>query len=106
MYSVVFFDALRVKIRDEGVVRSFGTSSRRATDFPSDEATLKPIWLARRDVVAKWPDSRRDWKSATTRFALLFPGTIHHWSLNLDPPRTRNSGYLQVRQRVRFLVSC
>ncbi|MDN8033145.1 IS256-like element IS1356 family transposase, partial [Burkholderia multivorans] len=30
--------------------------------FPSDEAALKLIWLALRNVVAKWTGSRHDWK--------------------------------------------
>ncbi|WP_302054636.1 hypothetical protein, partial [Burkholderia multivorans] len=31
------------------------------------------------------------------------PGTIQHWNLNLNPPHTRNSGYLraQVKERAR-----
>jgi putative transposase len=41
--------------------------------FPSDEAALKLIWLALRNVVAKWTGSRHDWKSAMTQFALLYP---------------------------------
>ncbi len=40
---------------------------------PSDEAALKLIWLALRNVVAKWTGSRHDWKSAMTQFALLYP---------------------------------
>ncbi|WP_311767235.1 hypothetical protein, partial [Burkholderia stagnalis] len=31
------------------------------------------IWLALRNVVAKWTGSRHDWKSAMTQFALLYP---------------------------------
>lgn len=41
--------------------------------FPSDDAALKLIWLALRNVVAKWTGSRHDWKSAMTQFALLYP---------------------------------
>ncbi len=41
--------------------------------FPSDESALKLIWLALRDVVAKWTGSRHDWKSAMAQFALLYP---------------------------------
>ncbi|WP_256733571.1 transposase, partial [Burkholderia pseudomallei] len=41
--------------------------------FPSDEAALKLIWLALRNVVAKWTGSRHDWKSAMMQFALLYP---------------------------------
>ncbi|HEF4775916.1 TPA: transposase, partial [Burkholderia multivorans] len=41
--------------------------------FPSDEAALKLIWLALRNVVAKWTGSRHDWKSAMIQFALLYP---------------------------------
>lgn len=36
--------------------------------FPSDEAALRLIWLAPRDVVARWTGSRHDWKSAMTQF--------------------------------------
>jgi len=41
--------------------------------FPSDEAALKRIWLALRNVVAKWTGSRHEWKCAMTQFALLYP---------------------------------
>ncbi|SIT64886.1 MULTISPECIES: IS256 family transposase [Burkholderiaceae] len=41
--------------------------------FPSDEAALKLVWLALRNVIAKWTGSRHDWKSAMTQFALLYP---------------------------------
>lgn len=41
--------------------------------FPSDEAALKLIWLALRNVIAKWTGSRHDWKSSMTQFALLYP---------------------------------
>ncbi|WP_323072406.1 IS256 family transposase [Mycetohabitans endofungorum] len=41
--------------------------------FPSDEAALKLLWLALRNVIAKWTGSRHDWKSAMTQFALLYP---------------------------------
>ncbi|KVS36128.1 transposase [Burkholderia ubonensis] len=40
--------------------------------FPSDEVALKPIWLAPRNVVAKWTGSLHGWKSAMTQFALLY----------------------------------
>lgn len=36
-------------------------------------AALKLIWLALRNIVAKWTGSRHDWKSAMTQFALLHP---------------------------------
>ncbi|WP_175917396.1 IS256 family transposase [Burkholderia pyrrocinia] len=42
-------------------------------DRKSAAATLKLIWLALRNVVAKWIGSRHDWKSAMTQFALLYP---------------------------------
>ncbi|CBW75261.1 Transposase [Mycetohabitans rhizoxinica HKI 454] len=41
--------------------------------FPTDEAALKLVWLALRNVIAKWTSSRHDWKSAMTQFALLYP---------------------------------
>ncbi|WP_310720727.1 hypothetical protein, partial [Burkholderia multivorans] len=31
------------------------------------------------------------------------PGTIQHWNLNLNPPHTRNSGYLPKNLPIPFL---
>src|SRR3546814_4107365 len=40
--------------------------------FPSDEAASKLIWLALRNITAKWGNPARDWKEAMNQFALLY----------------------------------
>jgi transposase-like protein len=40
--------------------------------FPGDEAALKLIWLALRNVIAKRAGSRHNWKSSITQFALPY----------------------------------
>ncbi|WP_370685777.1 glycosyltransferase [Burkholderia multivorans] len=47
----------------------------------------------RRGQVDRFP-ARLEERHDTVRAAL--PGTIQHWSLNLNPPHTRNSGYLRT----------
>ena len=40
--------------------------------FPSDEAAIKLLWLALRNVLAKEIRATYDWKSAMSQFAILF----------------------------------
>jgi transposase-like protein len=40
--------------------------------FPSDEAAIKLLWLALRNVLAKSVRTAFDWKSAMNQFAILF----------------------------------
>lgn len=40
--------------------------------FPSDEAALKLIWLALRNIEAKCERAARTWKSAMNQFAVLY----------------------------------
>ena len=40
--------------------------------FPSDEAASKLIWLALRNITAKWGHPARDWKEAMNQFAILY----------------------------------
>jgi putative transposase len=40
--------------------------------FPSDEAASKLIWLALRNITAKWSMQARDWKLAMNQFAILY----------------------------------
>ncbi|WP_373559878.1 IS256-like element ISBcen18 family transposase [Burkholderia sp. AU16741] len=40
--------------------------------FPNDEAAIKLLWLAMRNVLAKTVRSAFDWKSAMNQFAILF----------------------------------
>jgi len=41
--------------------------------FPSDEAATKLMYLALRNITKEWKMSAREWKSAMTQFAILFP---------------------------------
>ena len=41
--------------------------------FPNDEAATKLIYLALRNITKQWKMSAREWKSAMTQFAILFP---------------------------------
>ncbi|HHG6310172.1 TPA: IS256 family transposase, partial [Streptococcus pneumoniae] len=40
--------------------------------FPSDEAATKLIWLALRNITAKWSRTGHDWKTAMNQFAILY----------------------------------
>jgi transposase-like protein len=64
IYPVVFFDALRVKIRDEGMVKNKAV-------FPNDEAATKLLYLAIRNAGIHW---RRPvaWTAAMGQFAIQF----------------------------------
>ncbi|OFT81739.1 hypothetical protein HMPREF3115_21435 [Burkholderia sp. HMSC10F09] len=54
MYPVVFFDALRVKIRDEGVVRRTGNrSQRRSRRSIGHRRPKRPPWRWTRSIRAR-----------------------------------------------------
>lgn len=40
--------------------------------FPTDEAAAKLIWLALRNITAKWSHAAHDWKKAMNQFAILY----------------------------------
>ena len=40
--------------------------------FPSDEAASKLIWLALRNITARWSRATHDWKAAMNQFAILY----------------------------------
>jgi putative transposase len=40
--------------------------------FPSDDAASKLIWLALRNITAKWDRASRNWKEAMNQFAILY----------------------------------
>ena len=42
--------------------------------FPTDEAATKLIWLAMRNITAKWERGSIHWKSAMNQFAILYEG--------------------------------
>jgi putative transposase len=42
--------------------------------FPTDEAATKLIWLALRNITAKWERGPRFWRTAMNQFAILYEG--------------------------------
>jgi hypothetical protein len=42
--------------------------------FPTDEAATKLVWLALRDITAKWECGGIHWKTAMNQFAILYEG--------------------------------
>jgi transposase-like protein len=40
--------------------------------FPTDEAATKLIWLALRNITARWVNAAYDWKQAMNQFAILY----------------------------------
>lgn len=40
--------------------------------FPTDEAAAKLIWLALRNITAKWDRASHNWKEAMNQFAILY----------------------------------
>ena len=40
--------------------------------FPSDDAASKLIWLALRNITARWGHAAHDWKNAMNQFAILY----------------------------------
>lgn len=89
---MVFFDALRVKMREDGVVRNkavyltLGVLPDGTRDIlglwietiPSDEAATKLLWLALRNITGKWGSSTHDWKAAMNQFAILYEERFTH----------------------------
>ena len=49
--------------------------------FPSDDAAAKLIWLALRNITAKWSRSAHDWKQAMKQFAILYEGRFSRLSV-------------------------
>ena len=48
----------------------------RAWIFPSDEALIKLLYLALRNISTRWTLPIRDWKAALNRFTIQFEGRI------------------------------
>ncbi len=102
LYPVVFLEAQRAKIRDEAVVRSKAVYLALAVlpdgsrdllgiwieltegakfwmkiittrgHCPNDEAATQLIWLALRNLIAKWDRTAYAWRTALTQFAICY----------------------------------
>jgi putative transposase len=70
---------IRKVIYTTNAVESLNMSLRKALKtrvaFPSEEATLKVMYLALRNVIKKW-ESQLHWKAALNRFTLLWKDRI------------------------------
>lgn len=40
--------------------------------FPNDDAVLKPLYLALRNIAKKWTMPMHEWKAALNRFAIVY----------------------------------
>lgn len=41
--------------------------------FPDDDAAVKLLYLALKNITKEWKMSAREWKAAMNQFAILFP---------------------------------
>lgn len=76
---IPFFDyppEIRRVIYTTNAIESVNMSLRRLTRqraaFPTDEALIKLLYLALRNISQKWSLPIRDWKAALNRFTILF----------------------------------
>jgi putative transposase len=77
-------------------VESLNMSLRKALKtrvaFPSEEAALKVMYLALRNVIAKW-ERPLNWNAALNRFTLLWEDRIAALGLDGGPRHPNNSNY-------------
>ena len=60
----------------EGLNRQFRKATKTTSIFPHNEALLKLLWLAQKDITKKWNCSIRDWGEILAQLAILFPEKI------------------------------
>jgi len=67
---------IRKVIYTTNAVESLNMSLRKVTkarsSFPNDEAVLKLLYLALRNIAKKWTMPIREWKAALNRFAIVY----------------------------------
>ena len=67
---------IRRVIYTTNAVESLNMSLRKVTktrsSFPNDEAVLKLLYLALRNIAKKWTMPLHDWKAALNRFAIIY----------------------------------
>lgn len=63
LYTTNAIESLHMQLRK--IIKTRG-------HFPSDEAATKLLFLALRNIVAKWRAAAPEWKAAMTHFAILF----------------------------------
>ena len=60
----------------EALHRQFRKVTKNRSLFPSDEALLKILFLATRDITKKWTMPVRDWGFTISQFAVMFEGRV------------------------------
>lgn len=60
----------------ENVHRQLRKVTKTTTIFPSDEALLKLLWLAQRDITKKWHQPLPGWGEVMRQLSILFPDRI------------------------------
>lgn len=80
---IPFFDypaEIRKAIYTTNAIESINMSIRKVIKnkrvFPSDEAALKQLYLALRNISKKWTMPIRNWGPALNRFAIMFPNRL------------------------------
>jgi putative transposase len=71
---------IRRVIYTTNVIESVNSSLRKVLknrgSFPNEDAVIKLVYLALRNISAKWNLPIRDWASAMNRFAIMFEGRM------------------------------
>lgn len=49
---------------------------KNRSSFPNDEAAIKLLYLALKNIMKKWTMPIRDWGKAINQFAILFEGRV------------------------------
>ena len=69
-------EEIRRVIYTTNAIESLNMSLRKVTktrsSFPNDEALLKLLYLALRNIAKKWTKPIHDWKAALNRFAIIY----------------------------------
>ena len=60
----------------ESLHRQFRKVTKNRSLFPNDEALLKILFLATRDITKKWTMPVRDWGFTISQFAVMFEGRV------------------------------
>jgi putative transposase len=71
---------IRRAIYTTNAIESLNMSLRKVTknrgSFPNDEAAIKLLYLALKNIMKKWTMPIRDWGKALNQFAILFEGRV------------------------------
>jgi putative transposase len=75
-----FPEYIRKAIYTTNAIESLNNSLRKVTrsrnSFPSDEAALKLLYMALRNIMKKWTMPIRDWGLAINQFSIHFEGRV------------------------------